>query len=106
MWPAAQGDHSFQRLSLFQEQMKTKEHKEIIRASEIGTYLFCNRAWWLKRIEGRESQNTLEMSRGTTRHESHSRTVRSATFLQRAGYFLIGAAMLLILIYFIFQLSL
>ncbi len=84
--------------------METEEHTEIIRASDIGTYMFCNRAWWLKRAEEYESTNVAEMVRGTRRHESHSRTVKGATFLQRLGYGLIALALLLIVVYFLLQL--
>ncbi|MEM8861714.1 MAG: hypothetical protein AAGD96_25595, partial [Chloroflexota bacterium] len=71
--------------------MKRNE-KQIIRASEIGSYLYCNRSWWLKRVEGEESRNINEMARGTQKHAQHARSVRSAAILQRAAYGLIGLA--------------
>ena len=98
-------DLPLKQLSPFHHQMKTNQHKEIIRASEIGTYLFCNRAWWLKRVEQEQTQNIVEMSRGTKQHEKHSRSVRGASVLQRAGYSLIGLALFLILIYFLLQIG-
>lgn len=85
--------------------METTERTEIISASEIGSYMFCNRAWWLKRSQDMESANIAEMSRGTLRHEKHARSVRGATVLQRTGYGLIALALILIAVYFILQFS-
>ena len=46
----------------------------IIRASEVGTYLFCARAWWY-RLQGVESSNQAEMIAGTVLQRQHGRTV-------------------------------
>lgn len=82
--------------------MKRNE-KQIIRASEIGSYLYCNRAWWLQRVEGEPSRNVNEMVRGTQRHAQHARIVRGATMLQQIAYGLIGLALLFIALYFLFS---
>jgi len=58
---------------------------KIIRASEIGTYLFCNRAWWYQ-IQGYESENKAELAAGTDIHDKHSRAVLSAGCLQTIAY--------------------
>ncbi|MFT5194689.1 MAG: hypothetical protein ACI9EW_002486 [Cellvibrionaceae bacterium] len=81
-------------------QMKNNQ-KEIIRASEIGSYIYCNRAWWLKRIDGRESRNMTEMQHGTRLHERHARLVSGAGRLQKIAYGLIAFALFLIMIYFL-----
>ena len=58
---------------------------KIIRASEIGTYLFCNRAWWYQ-IQGYESENKAELAAGTDIHDKHSRAVLSAGCLRTIAY--------------------
>lgn len=67
----------------------------VIRASEIGSYLYCRRAWWYRK-QGVESQNQAEMASGTELHRRHGRTVIAAGFLQVAGYALLIIAILLI----------
>ena len=45
-----------------------------IRASEVGSYLFCARAWWYRQ-QGVKSTNQAEMTAGTELHRQHGRTV-------------------------------
>ena len=57
--------------------------KKLIRASEIGEYVFCARAWRL-RVEGVEASGWGEArERGTTWHREHGRGVRGASNLRR-----------------------
>lgn len=46
--------------------------RRTIRASEIGAYLFCKRAWWYQ-VSGQPSQNLREMSSGLDLHYRHGR---------------------------------
>ena len=57
----------------------------IIRASEIGEYVFCHRAWWLHQIQDIESVNRELMSTGTRHHQAHGYAVIRANVLQRAA---------------------
>lgn len=66
-----------------------------IRASEIGTYLFCARAWWHQR-NGTPSLNEAVMQEGTVHHQRHGAQVAKASLVQRAGAVLLLAAVLLI----------
>lgn len=54
----------------------------IIRASEIGQYDFCAKAWWLGSIEGVEPSNIRELQGGAAAHEWHGRQVTRASRLQ------------------------
>ena len=74
-----------------------------IRASEIGTYLYCQRAWWY-RLQGLRSENVAEMALGTQIHERHGRTVLVAGCLRYLAYGFLLAALLLIVVHFTTQL--
>ena len=65
-----------------------------IRASEIGSYLYCRRAW-LYRHQGLESTNHAEMAAGTALHHQHGRNVLVAGFFRNAAWFLLVAALVL-----------
>ena len=65
----------------------------VIRASEIGSYLYCRRAWWYRK-QGVPSENQAEMAGGTELHARHGRQVLAAGILRAAGYVLLVAAVL------------
>jgi hypothetical protein len=70
----------------------------IIRASEIGEYVFCHRAWWLHQIQGHTSANVREMAAGAARHTRHGRLVSAAAALRALAVLLLLAALLAILL--------
>jgi len=71
-----------------------------IRASEIGTFLYCRRAWSYeqKRIP---SDNQTELASGKEIHEKHSRTVLTTGCLRILAYFFLITALILITSYLI-----
>ncbi|MEJ2510603.1 MAG: hypothetical protein P8Y72_03300 [Anaerolineales bacterium] len=71
-----------------------------IRASEIGTYLFCHRAWWYQRKEV-PSENVQEMLGGTEIHRQHGQTVLVAGCLRTLGMGLLLTALVLLVIHFV-----
>lgn len=68
-----------------------------IRASEIGTYLYCHRAWWLQ-DQGFESQNQMELAGGSAYHEQHGRQIFVAGLLRFVGYALLLIALVVLAI--------
>jgi hypothetical protein len=66
-----------------------------IRASEIGSYLYCRRAWW-HRVNGQASVNQAEMAAGTDLHRQHGRKVLAAGFFRNLAFLLLLAACLLL----------
>lgn len=58
-----------------------------VQASEIATYLYCRRAWWLQRVEKRPSVNIRQMESGRRWHTEHGRSVQLAVWSRRLAYF-------------------
>lgn len=73
-----------------------------IKASEIGTFLYCQRAWWFKQ-QGIESENIAQMASGTEIHNQHGRTVMVSGCWRVAGYGLLLASLLLVVAHFTIQ---
>ena len=65
-----------------------------IRASDIGSYLFCHRAWWYRQ-QGIESENLADLAGGRELHHLHGRTVLASGLLRIAAYTLLLAAILM-----------
>ena len=70
----------------------------IIRASEIGQYDFCAKAWWLGSIEGVSPSNIRQLQAGTAAHEAHGRQVKRASQLQAAAFILVGLGVIILLL--------
>ncbi len=70
----------------------------IIRASEIGSYLYCRRAWWYRK-QGVESENQTELATGTELHRQHGRKVIAAGLLRTLGGLLLLTALILLAVY-------
>jgi hypothetical protein len=66
----------------------------VIRASEIGTYLYCRRAWWYRK-QGVESENQAELASGTQLHNAHGRKVLAAGLARSLGFILLLVALVL-----------
>ena len=70
----------------------------IIRSSDIGTYLYCNRAWWYKK-QGVESTNQAELAAGTELHAKHGRQVLASSISQMIGLVLLMIALVMLVAY-------
>jgi len=69
-----------------------KSDDDVIRASELNEYAYCARAWWLRRVRGRQPRNWMELEAGVARHRAHGRAVRGAEWQQLLGLGLLAAA--------------
>jgi CRISPR/Cas system-associated exonuclease Cas4 (RecB family) len=74
-----------------------------IRASEIGTYLFCQRAWWYMKT-GAPAENLAEMAAGNELHFRHGRKALELSCLRWLAYILLLMALVVLAIYFTNQL--
>ena len=59
--------------------------ERIIRASEIGQYVFCAKAWYLGAVEGVSPTNVRALEAGASAHAQHGRAVASAGLARRAA---------------------
>jgi hypothetical protein len=55
-----------------------------IKASEIGEFLYCRRAWWY-RVQDAANANLPELLLGSREHARHGRSLRTATWLRLAA---------------------
>ena len=67
----------------------------IIRASEIGEYVFCHRAWWLRHTRGLASANVRALAEGAAAHAGHGRRVGASVALRGLAVLLLAAALVL-----------
>lgn len=70
----------------------------VIRASEIGSYLYCRRAWWYRK-QGVESENQTELASGTELHRQHGRKVIASGLFRTLGGLLLLTALILLAAY-------
>lgn len=64
----------------------------IMRASEVGEYVYCARAWWLRRVVGLQPAGRERRLQGTRRHARHARTVQASQVVLRLALLLLLAA--------------
>lgn len=71
----------------------------IIRASELGAYLYCQRAWWYQK-RGLPSEKQVEMAEGTALHHRHGRAVMITGCLRTLAFTMIILALVLVALHF------
>jgi CRISPR/Cas system-associated exonuclease Cas4 (RecB family) len=70
----------------------------VIRSSDIGSYLYCRRAWWYRK-QGLESENQAELAAGTEIHQRHGRQVLASSLNRTLGLILLAVALVLLAAY-------
>ena len=55
---------------------------KLIRASEVGEYVYCARAWWLRREGAEQTRGHEARAAGTAWHKEHGRNVTAAARLR------------------------
>ncbi len=63
-----------------------------LRASDVGLYVFCARAWRL-RADGYESQNLAELAAGTQSHRAHGARIFAYDLARRLSLALLALAL-------------
>jgi hypothetical protein len=62
--------------------MEKSSRKDLVRASGMGEYVYCARAWWLRREGVTPTRGGEARAAGTRWHESHGRSVARAKRLR------------------------
>jgi hypothetical protein len=78
--------------------------RTFVRASEIGMWSFCQRAWWLAQVKGAQHRNPERLQHGQAVHQAHGRSVLRADWLTRVGLTIIVLAFLLLGLLIVFVL--
>ena len=73
---------------------------KIIRASDISSYRFCQRAWWYQ-LHGYESKNQAELAGGSRYHEQHGRTMMMAGCLNTLALILLISALAVVIFWLV-----
>ncbi len=71
-------------------------NRRLVRASDIGLWAFCHRAWWLARVQQIPHQQPARLHHGQQRHAHHAQQVRWARWLAASGWFLLIVALVCI----------
>lgn len=69
-----------------------------IRASELGTYIYCKRAWYYQK-QGHQSINQKELAAGTRIHNRNTRLVMISGCIRVLAYITFMTAIVLFAIY-------
>jgi hypothetical protein len=56
-----------------------------VRASDISSFIYCQRSWWLTRIVGLEPDALLRRQRGTHAHQQHAWLVWLMQLMRSTG---------------------
>lgn len=68
-----------------------------VRASEIGAYIFCQRAWWYQRSQ-QPTLNKQELAAGSDFHHRHAGRIRASRVLHTVSRIAIFIALILLLL--------
>jgi len=82
-----------------EQRHRRKAKLAVIRASEIGAYVYCRRAWWLRRVAGFEPEDSGQrFAAGIAAHVRHGERLRRARWQRKFAFFLLGSGLVLLLL--------
>ena len=83
--------------------MEKRDRRDFVRASGMGEYLFCARAWWMRREGFQPTRGGEAREAGRRWHERHGRTVTRARRLRLVSalcaYLALAVCVLLLLLW-------
>jgi hypothetical protein len=69
-----------------------------VRASEIGTFIYCRRAWWYH-LQGVVLGNQSDLAAGNELHQNHNRRVLVSGLIRSLGWLMLMASLILMTVY-------
>ena len=78
--------------------------RSLVRASDLGAWAFCQRAWWLHQVKGAQHADPSVLAQGSAAHKAHGRQVQGARRLSRAGMILVTAGLAAVALLILWQL--
>jgi len=72
--------------------------RKVIRASELGTFTYCQRAWWYQQ-QGAPNDNYAALSAGSAYHQAHGKKVFGGKLLRLLGWLLLICALVVLAVY-------
>jgi hypothetical protein len=72
------------------------KERSLVRASDIGAWAYCRRAWYLAQVRGLPHARPEVLQRGNIAHTRHGQQVRRAGEMQRVGLWLVIVGALLV----------
>ncbi len=70
--------------------------RSLVRASDLTSWHFCQRAWWLANVEEVPHARPEVFVAGNQAHAKHGRQVQQASRLRKTAIALIGVALMLL----------
>ncbi len=70
--------------------------RSLVRASDIGAWAYCRRAWYLAQVRGVPHARPEMLQQGTQAHNRHGQQVRRAGQMQRIGVWLVIAGLVMV----------
>lgn len=70
--------------------------RSLVRASDLGAWAFCNRAWWLREVKGAAHDSPDVLDRGSAAHVAHGKQVQGARRLSTVGLILVAAGLVVL----------
>ncbi len=70
--------------------------RSLVRASDIGTWTYCHRAWWLAQVKGIPHRRPELLDAGELAHAAHGHRVRRSQHLRTAGLLLLALGILIL----------
>ena len=70
--------------------------RSYVRASDIGAWSFCNRAWWLARVQKAAHERPERLDWGDQSHAAHGRLTARAGWLRKIGAALLAGGLILL----------